>query len=258
MDSQTQTEVKPFFVPRFLQTLAHHASDAMSGSSLRTACYPLAKRCMDLTLGSVLLCCSLPVIAAAAAAVRMESRGNPFFVQTRVGLNGKPFRIFKLRGMYADARERFPELYDYSGHDGLDFRFHHERDPRITRVGDFIRRTSIDELPNFLNVVLGSMSLVGPRPEIPEVSALYGKYREEYLSVKPGVTCLSKISGRDLLTKEQTILMDIAYVWNRSVALDMKILWATFLSVIARRNVFGRERDHVLSIWRGIRTSPAE
>lgn len=217
------------------------ALDNAADRRLRQACYLFFKRALDLVLGSLLLCCSLPVIILAAIAVRMESRGSPLFVQTRVGLNGEPFRIFKLRGMYADARERFPELYDYSKHEGLDFHFHYERDPRITRVGNFIRRTSIDELPNFMNVLLGSMTLVGPRPEIPDVSALYGKYRESYLSAKPGVTCLSKVSGRDLLTKEQTIRMDIGYVANRSTALDLKILWATFWSVINRRNVFGRD-----------------
>jgi lipopolysaccharide/colanic/teichoic acid biosynthesis glycosyltransferase len=214
---------------------------ATAGSSqMQVACYRFAKRVLDLVLGSILLCCSLPIIVMAAIAIRMESRGNPFFIQTRVGLNGKPFKIFKLRGMYADARERFPELYDYSKHDGLDFHFHYEQDPRITGVGSFIRKTSIDELPNFLNVVLGSMTLVGPRPEIPDVSALYGKYRAAYLSVKPGVTCLSKVSGRDLLTKEQTILMDIGYIEDMSTATDMKILWKTFWSVINRKNVFGR------------------
>lgn len=195
---------------------------------------------MDLVLGSILLCCSLPIIVLAAIAVRLESRGNPLFIQTRVGENGKPFRIFKLRGMYADARERFPALYDYSNQQGLDFYFHHEQDPRITRVGSFIRKTSIDELPNFLNVVLGSMTLVGPRPEIPEVAVLYGAYRAKYLAVKPGVTCLSKVGGRDLLTKEQTIRMDIEYIENMSVAMDLKILLKTFWSVINRRNVFGR------------------
>lgn len=202
--------------------------------------YRLSKRLVDLVLGSILLFCSLPVIVVAAIAVRLESKGSPLFIQTRVGLNGKPFMIFKLRGMYADARERFPELYDYSKHEGLDFHFHYRSDPRITNVGSFIRKTSIDELPNFLNVVLGSMTLVGPRPEIPEVSAMYGEYRDKYLSVKPGVTCLSKVSGRDLLTKEQTIRMDIGYIENMSIATDLKILWRTFWSVINRRNVFGR------------------
>lgn len=207
---------------------------------MQVAYYLCFKRLVDMVLGSMLLCCSLPLIIMAAVAIRMESKGSPFFIQTRIGLNGRPFKIFKLRGMYVDARQRFPELYDYSKHDGLGFHFHYENDPRITKVGNFIRRTSIDELPNFLNVVLGSMTLVGPRPEIPDVSALYGKYRDKYLSAKPGITCLSKVSGRDLLTKEQTIQMDIGYIENRSFMGDMKILWETFWSVINRKNVFGR------------------
>ncbi|MBI5889609.1 MAG: sugar transferase [Nitrosomonadales bacterium] len=242
MASQLQTT--QVFIPGFraarLRRAAGRSSAAGRRGHLRAACYAYSKRTLDLVLGSVLLCCSLPIIALAAIAIRLESRGNPLFIQTRVGENGKPFRIFKLRGMYADARARFPALYDYSKQEGLDFYFHHEQDPRITRVGSFIRKTSIDELPNFLNVVLGSMSLVGPRPEIPDVSALYGIHRDKYLSVKPGVTCLSKVSGRDLLTKEQSIRMDIGYIENRSTATDLKILWATFWSVINRRNVFGR------------------
>ena len=225
---------------------------------MRIGGYQLSKRLLDLVLGSLLLCCSLPIIIVAAIAVRMESRGSPLFIQTRVGLNGKPFKIFKLRGMYADARERFPELYDYSKHRDLDFHFHHEIDPRITTVGSFIRKTSIDELPNFLNVVIGSMTLVGPRPEIPDVSSLYGKYREKYLAVKPGVTCLSKVSGRDLLTKEQTIRMDIAYTETMSTAMDLKILWATFWSVINRRNVFGRNLSRAKTSWLEIWKDRAE
>ena len=205
--------------------------------------YAVTKRLMDLVLGALLLAISLPIIAIAAVAVRLESRGSPLFIQTRIGHEGRPFKIFKLRGMYIDARERFPELYDYSRHSDLTFHFHYETDPRVTRVGSFIRKASIDELPNFLNVVLGSMTLVGPRPEVPDVSALYGEYREKYLSVKPGVTCLSKISGRDKLTKEQTILMDLDYIDRRSLGLDLKILWDTFLSVVARKNVFGREEQ---------------
>jgi lipopolysaccharide/colanic/teichoic acid biosynthesis glycosyltransferase len=232
----SQIQIKQVFIPWFRE----EARLRRTASRARVAGYQFAKRWLDLVLGSILLCCSLPLIILAAIAIRLESRGSPLFIQTRVGLNGKSFKIFKLRGMYADARERFPELYDYSKHENLDFHFHYEIDPRITGVGSFIRKTSIDELPNFLNVVLGSMTLVGPRPEIPDVSALYGAYRAKYLSVKPGVTCLSKVSGRDLLTKEQTIRMDIGYIESMSVATDMKILWKTFWSVINRKNVFGR------------------
>jgi lipopolysaccharide/colanic/teichoic acid biosynthesis glycosyltransferase len=200
--------------------------------------YESAKRAFDLVLGSVLLIVALPLILIAAAAIRIETPGSPFFIQTRLGRNGKPFRICKLRGMYVDARIRFPTYYDYSSKRDLDFCFHHEEDPRVTRAGMFIRKTSIDELPNLWNVVLGDMSLVGPRPEIPEVLALYGPYRQEYLSVKPGVTCLSKCTGRDRLTKRETIDFDIKYIRERTFRSDLTILWRTFRSVMLRRDVF--------------------
>lgn len=208
------------------------------GSRTTRLAYESAKRGFDLLLGSVLLIIALPMILTAAAAIRFETPGSPFFIQTRLGKDGRPFKICKLRGMYADARVRFPSYYDYSSKRDLDFCFHHEEDPRVTRAGRFIRKTSIDELPNLWNVVLGDMSLVGPRPEIPEVLALYGPYRQEYLSVKPGVTCLSKCTGRDRLTKRETIDFDIKYVRERAFRLDLIILWRTFLSVALRRDVF--------------------
>ena len=200
--------------------------------------YEGGKRAFDLIFGSALLLVATPIILIAAAAIRLESKGSPFFVQTRLGRNGRPFKIVKLRGMFKDARVRFPSYYDYSNKPNLDFCFHHEVDPRVTKAGNFIRKTSIDELPNLWNVVLGDISLVGPRPEIPEVMALYGPYREEYLSVKPGVTCLSKCTGRDRLTKRETIEHDLNYIRRRSFRLDIRILWRTFRGVVLRRDVF--------------------
>jgi lipopolysaccharide/colanic/teichoic acid biosynthesis glycosyltransferase len=200
--------------------------------------YSISKRLFDFALGFVLLIIALPIVLIAALAIRINSPGSPFFFQTRLGKNGKPFRIFKLRGMFIDARERFPTYYDYTKKQDLEFCFHHEDDPRVTRAGKFIRKTSIDELPNLWNVVIGDMSLVGPRPEIPEVLVLYGPYREQYLSVKPGVTCRSKCTGRDRLTKKETIEFDLDYIRSRSFWLDIKILWKTFRSVIFRRDVF--------------------
>ena len=210
---------------------------AMAGRGSRTG-YLIAKRAFDLSLGLVLLLLAAPVVLLAALAIRIDTPGSPFFFQTRLGQNGKPFRIFKLRGMFIDARSRFPAFYDYSKKTDLEFCFHHEHDPRVTRAGRLIRKTSIDELPNLWNVVTGEMSLVGPRPEIPDVLALYGAYRDEYLSVKPGVTCLSKCTGRDSLTKKETIEFDLGYVRARSFKLDLKILWKTFRNVVLRRDVF--------------------
>jgi lipopolysaccharide/colanic/teichoic acid biosynthesis glycosyltransferase len=205
----------------------------------RTAhAYHATKRAFDLVVGGTLLVIATPIILIAAAAIRLESKGSPFFIQTRLGKDGHPFKIVKLRGMFRDARDRFPGYYDYSNKQNLDFCFHHEVDPRVTRAGHFIRKTSIDELPNLWNVVLGDISLVGPRPEIPEVMALYGEYRDEYLSVKPGVTCLSKCTGRDRLTKRETIEYDLDYIRRRNFRSDIRILWRTFRSVVARRDVF--------------------
>jgi len=207
-------------------------------SRLRRQTYLVAKRIFDLVVGIPLLLIATPIVLAAALAIRINTPGSPFFFQTRLGKNGKPFKIFKLRGMYIDARVRFPTYYDYSQKRDLEFCFHHEDDPRVTPAGRIIRKTSIDELPNLWNVVLGDMSLVGPRPEIPEVLALYGPYRDQYLSVKPGITCLSKVTGRDKLTKRETIDFDLEYIRTRTFMSDVLILWRTIRSVLLRRDVF--------------------
>ena len=199
--------------------------------------YRIMKRSQDLLLGSLLLVVSTPIFLTAAFFIRLESRGNPFFIQERIGLRGRAFKMIKLRGMYVDARRRFPDMYEYNNNPGLDFHFHVAKDPRVTRVGSFTRRTSIDELPNFINVVLGDMSLVGPRPEIPEVISLYGSHADKYLSVKPGITSISKSTGRDALTKMETIKLDLDYVEKQSITLDITILWATFVNVVLRVNV---------------------
>ena len=200
--------------------------------------YIFFKRLLDLLAGAVLFIISLPIILIFAAVVRYETEGSPFFFQTRIGLRGKPFKIFKLRGMYIDARDRFPHLYDYSANTSLDFHFHYEVDPRVTRTGQIIRKYSIDELPNFFNVLMGDMSLVGPRPEIPDVLEKYAEFKDEYISVKPGITCLSKISGRDTLTKMETIHHDLTYIRTRSFKMDIKILLTTFAQVVLKKNVY--------------------
>jgi lipopolysaccharide/colanic/teichoic acid biosynthesis glycosyltransferase len=200
--------------------------------------YELSKRIFDLMAGTILLMVTAPFVLAAAIWIRLETKGSPFFFQTRLGKGGRPFRIFKLRGMYIDARQRFPDLYDYSHNRDLEFHFHYNEDPRVTKAGRFLRRTSIDELPNLWNVVVGDMSLVGPRPEIPDILDMYGPFRDEYLSVKPGITCRSKITGRDHLTKRETIESDLRYIRRRNFREDLSILWTTFMGVICRRDVY--------------------
>jgi lipopolysaccharide/colanic/teichoic acid biosynthesis glycosyltransferase len=197
------------------------------------------RRSFDTVVAAIVLVLTSPVLLGAVIAIRIESGGPAFFWQERVGRCGRRFRMLKLRGMYTDARERFPELYAYTGdgHKAGAFHFHADDDPRVTKVGRFLRRTSIDELPNFWNVLKGDMSVVGPRPDIPELMPLYGERAAVVLSVRPGVTSLPKSSGRDGLSFEETLALEVSYVQNRSLWLDIKIVANTIPTVLLQRNV---------------------
>ncbi|MGH2704372.1 MAG: sugar transferase [Actinomycetota bacterium] len=195
--------------------------------------YRIAKRSLDLLGGLILLVLTLPIQLVIGLAIALDSRGSVLFRQVRLGEGGKPFRFFKFRTMYADARERFPELYAYrySDEEIRQMYFKLPGDPRLTRVGRHLRRTSLDELPNLVNVILGQMSLVGPRPEIPE---MYGYYRAEQLpkfSVKPGLTGMAQVGGRNILRFQETIERDLEYVRRRSFLVDLWILVRTPLVV---------------------------
>ena len=141
--------------------------------------------------------------------------------------------------MFVDARQRFPEMYEYryEPEEVQDLRFHPGDDPRVTRVGRFIRRTSLDELPNLLNVVLGDMSLVGPRPEIPELLPYYGRSARLILSVRPGITSLAKLLGRDHFTFQETLELDLRYVRERSLRMDLGVLLGTVWLVLTGRSI---------------------
>ena len=203
---------------------------------------PLGEWVKDVTdrvfAGAGLLLIS-PLLAVIALAVRLDSPGRVFFRQVRIGRGGRPFTFWKFRGMVSDARERFPHMYDYRFTAGelQDLRFHPDRDPRVTRVGRFIRRTSLDELPNLINVVLGDMSLVGPRPEIPEMLPHYGDRAELVLSVKPGITSLAKLVGRDQITFAETLDLDVRYVRERSLGTDFRLLLGTVVLVLTGRSI---------------------
>lgn len=201
--------------------------------------YETLKRAIDIVGATIGLVLTSPIMAAAAIAVRLESPGPAIFRQVRVGQHGVPFTLYKFRGMYVDARERFPELYayKYSPEQLPTLIFHPKDDPRVTRVGRFLRRTSIDELPNLWNVLKGDMSLVGPRPEIPEMLPYYGDAAEMILSIKPGVTSPAKASGRDELTFTETLALDLEYVKNRSLWVDLRILWQTVIAVLRQDGV---------------------
>ena len=193
--------------------------------------YEPAKRAFDLLVGSILLITTVPLILIAAVAIRLETPGSPFFTQTRLGRDGKPFRLCKLRGMYSDARGRFPSHYDYSCKQDLDFCFHHEEDPRVTRAGMFIRKTSIDELPQLWNVLRGEMSLVGPRPlPVYEVAKIEVTSQRRRLSVKPGITGWAQLSypyGASELDALEKLQYDLYYIKNGNLLFDIAILVQT-------------------------------
>jgi lipopolysaccharide/colanic/teichoic acid biosynthesis glycosyltransferase len=194
----------------------------------------LAARFLEICVASVALVFALPVMAVIAISIRSGTPGPILFRQTRLGLNGEPFTFVKFRTLYADARQRFPELYAYK-YDQQQIRsiqFKTTDDPRVTPQGRFWRKTSLDELPNLFLVLTGDLALVGPRPQIPEMLPYYKGIMLERYSVRPGLTDLAHVSGRSNLSFYETTAMDVAYVRGQSWSLDLKILWKTLVSVI--------------------------
>jgi len=191
----------------------------------------LGKALLDRSLGLALFVTALPVIAVSAILVRATSRGPAFFAQERMGRDGHPFTMWKLRSMVTDADKlRTAELLSQSDRDGLMFKM--RRDPRITRVGAWLRRYSLDELPQLWNVVRGDMSLVGPRPPLRSEYDQYHDAVHRRLRVKPGLTGLWQVSGRADLSWEESVRLDLRYVDNWSVALDLQIMWKTGRAVL--------------------------
>jgi exopolysaccharide biosynthesis polyprenyl glycosylphosphotransferase len=182
-------------------------------------------------LGALLLLGAFgPLLLAVALCVRVTSRGPVLFRQVRVGRDGRLFRIFKFRSMYVDAEARLAELRHLNEHDGVLFKI--RDDPRVTRVGRWLRRFSVDELPQLLNVALGQMSLVGPRPPLPSEVAAYADDVRRRLAVKPGMTGLWQVSGRADLPWEEAVRLDLRYVENWSLSLDLVILLRTMTAVV--------------------------
>jgi lipopolysaccharide/colanic/teichoic acid biosynthesis glycosyltransferase len=221
-------------------TFEHLEQQVATPAELPSWGYRVATRCFDLATAAVVLVLTAPLIGLLAVLIRRDSPGPALFCQDRVGLGGKSFTMWKLRTMYVDGRERFPELYDYrcSYEDGRRIRFHRKADPRVTPLGRFLRRTSLDELPNFYSVLKGDMALVGPRPQLPELMPYYGPLREAILVIKPGIFSLPKVWFRDELELRETILLDAWYGGHRSLRLDWSILLRGIYITLARRYVY--------------------
>lgn len=196
----------------------------------------LVKRGADLIMTLVGLVIISPLMITLGLAIKLSDRGPVFFRQTRVGLDGSTFTMWKFRSMHIDAEERLAALRASHPEVGLMFKL--QDDPRITRVGRFLRRYSLDELPQLFNVLTGSMSLVGPRPPLQSEVDAYEHHAHRRLLVTPGLTGLWQVSGRSLLSWEETVRLDLRYVENWTLTLDLLILWKTFFAVLAKRGAF--------------------
>ncbi len=194
------------------------------------------KRALDIFVSLAALVFLWPVIALAALAVRLDSPGPIFFKQTRVGKWGREFQVYKFRSMYIDAEQRKQALMEQNEADGPVFKM--KKDPRITRVGRFIRKTSIDELPQLINVLRGNMSLVGPRPPLPRETEQYEYYQRKRLDTTPGITGLQQVSGRSDLNFDRWVSLDIEYIEKQSFWMDIKILLKTIPAVLTGRGAY--------------------
>ena len=193
----------------------------------------MLKRGLDVLPSAVLLVLGLPVVSLIALMVKISSGGGVLFRQTRCGLNGRSFTLYKFRTMVADAEERRRDLEHLNEMNGPVFKL--RSDPRVTWLGRFLRKFSLDELPQLWNVLRGDMSLVGPRPPIPEEVAQYQRWQRRRLAMKPGLTCLWQISGRNQIDFDRWMELDLEYIDSWSPMLDFEILLKTIPVVLSGR-----------------------
>jgi lipopolysaccharide/colanic/teichoic acid biosynthesis glycosyltransferase len=206
----------------------------------QTESIPFRVRMVEVVIASIALLLSAPVMLALAVIIRRGTSGPALFFQQRVGMHGRPFTFVKFRTLFADARERFPELYAYQyGEKELqELKFKVIDDPRVTPQGKWMRKSTLDELPNFWKVLTGEMALVGPRPEIPEMLPYYSGEMLQKFSVRPGITGLAQISGRGRLSFYETAQLDIEYVRKQSFFLDAKIMMLTAWKIVSHDGAF--------------------
>ncbi|MBI4320703.1 MAG: exopolysaccharide biosynthesis polyprenyl glycosylphosphotransferase [Chloroflexi bacterium] len=204
-----------------------YASSGLSGW------HEALKRLFDVCTAVLAICVLMPLLVVVALAIKRDSPGPVIYRQTRVGRGGRLFQIYKFRSMRQDADVLLPKLMQYNEAPAPLFKM--RRDPRVTRLGGFLRRTSIDELPQLLNVIEGSMSLVGPRPPLPSEVERYEAWQLRRLEATPGITGLWQVSGRSNLAFSEMVSLDLFYVDNRSLGLDVMVLLRTIPTVLRGR-----------------------
>ena len=203
---------------------------------MKTISYLILKRIIDI-IGSIIgIVLVSPVLLVTAVLIKSESKGRIFFSQTRVGLHGKEFKIYKFRSMVDGAEALRKSIEHKNEMSGPMFKV--RGDPRITKIGRFIRKTSIDELPQLINVLKGEMSLVGPRPSLPSEVEKFEAWMLKRLEVKPGLTCYWQVSGRNNICFEDWMKLDIDYVNNRNMQLDIKLIFKTIILLFGDKNAY--------------------
>ena len=193
--------------------------------------YDFLKRFADILISVIALTCGLPFFIIIALVIMIDDFGNPFFMQERIGKDGKAFQMFKFRTMFMNADEMKVDLMEENEYDSVHFKM--SNDPRITRVGKFLRKTSLDELPQILNVLLGHMTIIGPRPF---VRSEQDQLPSDRLLVKPGLSCYWQITDTVKMSNEDQLELDYKYIRNRSIKVDLEIIWSTVMLVIKGSN----------------------
>lgn len=194
--------------------------------------YDFLKRFADILISVIALTCGLPFFIIIALVIMIDDFGNPFFMQERIGKDGKAFQMFKFRTMFMNADEMKVNLMKENEYDSVHFKM--SNDPRITRVGKFLRKTSIDELPQILNVLLGHMTIIGPRPF---VRSEQDQLPSDRLLVKPGLSCYWQITDTVKMSNEDQLELDYKYIRNRSIKTDLEIIWSTVMLILKGSNV---------------------
>ncbi|WP_260450600.1 sugar transferase [Listeria booriae] len=205
----------------------------------RTTMAIILKRLLDIMLSIIGIIIALPIMLVVMLCIKWEDKGPALFIQTRTGKDNRPFSIYKFRSMKVRNEEALKEEHVYEWEDGVPdtfvFKDVGETNPNVTKVGAFIRRTSLDELPQLFNVFIGNMSFIGPRPEIPAITSRYSAQQKKRLDVKPGITGWAQVNGRSSVTNGEKMKMDYYYIENYSLRLDIIILIRTVKVVLTSR-----------------------
>ncbi len=202
----------------------------------KSLAYKVVKRLLDIFLSIIALVCLSPVLLITSIAIYLEDKGPVIFIQERNGLNGKVFRMYKFRSMCVNAPIMHKDLLDKNELDGPAFKM--RNDPRVTKVGNFIRKTSIDELPQLINILKGEMSIVGPRPLPTYETAKCTEYQNQRLLIKPGLTCYWQCCGRNNIPFDEWMELDLKYLEEASFITDLKIILKTVRSVFSQNGAY--------------------